>query len=52
MNGSFSSNVSDDNDEDDSPVSATRPREEYHELAALINRYLPNSQCVPDNFPK
>ena len=39
MNVVFGSSVGDDNDEDDSPVSATRPREEYHELVALTDAY-------------
>jgi len=46
MNGGFDSSVGDDNDEDDSPVSATRPREEYHELVTLIDAYRTLSVCL------
>jgi len=43
MNGVFDSNVGDDNDENDSPVPVTRPREE---LAALTNSYRTLSVCL------
>jgi len=46
MNGGFGSNVGDDNDEDDSPVLATQPREEYHELAALTDAYRTLGMCL------
>jgi len=46
MNVVFGSSVDDDNDEDDSSVSATQPPEECHKLAALTDAYRTLGVCL------